>query len=111
MYTVAIYFNAEANEYAITCRDLDRSLHWVHANCDRVGPWGLLTGEYIYDMRVAPEEGLPKLFTVLFKGDERRAKACKTNVEMMFAALGVNKITIKPVATLGQFELDSFFHQ
>ena len=108
MYTVAIYFNAESKEYAITCRDLDRSLHWVHANCEKAG---IMPGEYIYDVRVAPEEGLPKLFTVLFKGDERQAKACKTNVEMMFAALGVNKITIKPVLTLGQFELDSFFHQ
>jgi hypothetical protein len=111
MYTVAIYFNAEANEYAITCRDLDRSLHWVHATCEKKD---VIPGEYIYDVRVVPEEGIPKLFTVLFKGDERQAKACKINVEMMFAALGVNKITIKPtvtVPTLGQFELDSFFHQ
>ena len=109
MYTVAIYFNAELNHYAVTCRDLDRSLHWVHAQCEKMN---ILPGEYIYDVRVPPEEGLPKLFTVLFKGEERQAKACKTNIEMMFAALGVEKITIKPaVATLGQFELDSFFHQ
>ena len=78
IYTVAVRYDLDTKQRSITCRDLEKSPHWIKQ------------GDTIYDSR-SPNK---TLHTILFEGSEPQAKAFKTVITVAYEANGVEKIFV-----------------
>lgn len=81
-FTVAVDYNSETNERAITCRRLDASKHWKRKEGNP---------SCIYDSR----DPNPRMFTILFEGPETNAKLFAETLKMSYSYQGVTKVTVK----------------
>ena len=81
-FTVGLHYNAKTNKYVATCRRLDASKHWKQKEGNP---------SYIYDSR----DPNPRMFAVVFKGDETNAKLFAETLKMSYSYQGVTKVTVK----------------
>ena len=81
-FTVAVDYNPKMNEFAKTCRRLDASKHWKRKEGNP---------SYIYDSR----DPNPRMFAVVFEGDETNAKLVAETLKMSYSYQGVRKVTVK----------------